>query len=173
MNVKRLRLGLSSSPVMLYRSSSSCFSSCTQQLQAHAHLRFHSQRSMLFVCGGIRHHVIGSAGASGCSPSGSPRQRHSNGNSWLVVTSGSPASLACAARAPRSSAYADPTRAARQFRDRSPLPCAEYVADAEPRGQIEFLPHERFVLAQRPVSAKRDSLLLGAQPPISPPAGRR
>lgn len=62
-----------------------------------------------------------------------------------------------------SSAYADPPRAARQFRNRCLSRCAKHIAHAELGRQIEFLPNERLVLAQRPVPAKRDTLLLDAQ----------
>ena len=62
-----------------------------------------------------------------------------------------------------SSAYADPPRAARQFRNRCLARCAKHIAHAELGRQIEFLPNERLVLAQRPVPTKRNTLLLDAQ----------
>ena len=133
--------------------------------QAHAHLRFHAQRSMLVICDGIRHHVNG---LGLCVQPRPFRRLHVDAQfkRQLVARHHERiARLLCFVQHAHlhRAAYADAPRAARQFGHAGLARRAEHVADLQPRGQIKFLTHERFILAQRRGSAERDSLFLGAQ----------
>ena len=133
--------------------------------QSNAHLRLHAQRPAFVVRHRVRHHVDGLRLRVNLRPIGDLRVDAQlkgqlvAGHHQRIARLLRPVQHAHLHRA----ADADAPRAARQLRHGGLPRRAEHVADLQPRGQIKFLAHQRFLFAQRRRPAEGDALHPGSE----------